>query len=130
MIRASAKQYDMACWCFKSGSILRLKTDVLTELASTQHIRVPRNSTKAAKIRMLAASPVIKANCSTEELADIEKALLEMDEKRKRKAQKEKTNESEEEDEDRPCQLQDAEQMANITTQEPQNSKYTIQLSY
>ena len=69
IVRPSAKQYDMACWVVKSQSVLKLRSETLSEVALSQNLRLPRNATKAAKIRALCSCPNIKANCSDDELA-------------------------------------------------------------
>ena len=100
IVRPSAKQYDMACWVVKSQSVLKLRSETLSEVALSQNLRLPRNATKAAKIRALCSCPNIKANCSDDELASIESALIAMEDKKK-KTKKDKVDDSEDEEEDR-----------------------------
>ena len=88
----------MTCWCFKSQSVLKLRSETLSELALAQNIRLARNATKAAKIRALANSPNVKSNCSPDELQSIENALVAMEEKKK--SQKKKNNRADSEDEE------------------------------
>ena len=101
IVRPSAKQYEMACWVVKSQNILNLRSETLSELALCQNLRLPKNATKAAKIRALCNCANIKANCSEDELSAIENALLALEEKKK-KAKKEKAADSEEDEEDTP----------------------------
>ena len=79
-------------------SILKLRSDTVSELCALKSLTLPKSATRASKIRALAASTSIKEACSREELDKIEAVLVSEEEKRKNKKGKEKNQIAEEED--------------------------------
>ena len=88
------------CHLVKSEQILQVTSTALDELLLTQKLRMPKNSSKASKIRKLLQSETVQNNLNKEELDAVEKRLQEIDEKRKKKARKQDADDHEDEGEE------------------------------
>ena len=92
LFRTSPKWLSMGAWSVATGTVLRLSSDILSELLTMVGVRMARNSTKAQKTRALMAAEAIRSVCSQEEMDYVETELQKMEEKRK----KNKTTEEDE----------------------------------
>ena len=97
VIRRAAKSQTMLTHLMKTCEILKVTSLVLSEILNNERVKMPKNSSKAAKIRKLMTLESVRASVTEEELACIEKALCEQE---KQRSQKKKEGEAKDEDAD------------------------------
>ena len=88
------------CHLVKTENILQVTSAALDELLISQGLRMPKNSSKAAKTRKLLQSDTTQNNLSKDELEAVEKKLQEIEERRTKKTGKRDADDAEAEAED------------------------------
>ena len=84
----------------KTCEILKVTSLTLSEILNSERTRMPKNSSKAAKIRKLMSLETVRAAVTGDELALIEQALCEQERQRNQKKKEAETKEDEAEDEE------------------------------
>ena len=92
ILRPGSHHWGVTEWVMKSGNVLKLRSDTLSELLVMNHCRFAKNATKVAKIRTLLSLDAVKKACSEEERASIEAKLVILEEKKGKN--KKSTNEA------------------------------------
>ena len=94
ILRRAAHGQSILTWLMKSLEILKVTSSVLSDVVTTHNIRMPKNSSKNAKIRKLMSLPIVKEALTADELACLENKMKQQEENR----QKKKTSEEKDED--------------------------------
>ena len=106
VFRRGARPFSLVTWLVRSTDVVGLLSAVLTDILAANHIRMPKTSTKAAKIRRLLSMDEITKSCSKEEIDRVESILKEQESKRKQKKDPENEEaENKDEDQERLCLL-------------------------
>ena len=85
LIRRGRTGVSLLVYLFLTGNILKLTSDTLSEILTQEKIKLPKNSTKRAKITALLKAPMIQENIPEETRISIEKKLDEDEANRKNK---------------------------------------------
>ena len=85
LIRRGRTGVSLLVYLFLTANILKLASDTLSEILTQEKIKLPKNSTKRAKITALLKSPTIQEQIPEETRISIEKKLEEDELNRKNK---------------------------------------------
>ena len=85
ILRRAARGHNILSFLFLSSHILKVNSDTLSDLLANQRLKLPKNSTRKAKIQALMQAPNIRESVSEEILKDIQRQLEEEDISRKKK---------------------------------------------
>ena len=85
MIRRAAKSQTLLVHLVKTCEILKVTSLTLSEILVHERVKMPKNSSKAAKIRKLMSLHSVCSSVSGEDLARVEKALADQENRRGRR---------------------------------------------
>ncbi|CAE7572183.1 unnamed protein product [Symbiodinium sp. CCMP2456] len=97
VLRRSSQEFCLLCFLVHSELILTSSSASLTELLHKHDIQMPKNSTKAHKVRRILAMDKVKEACASSTIA---KLLARLDEADAKKRNKEKEKEKNDDDVD------------------------------
>ena len=89
VLRRGARPYSLLSWLVHSAQIVSLLSSVLTDILNSFEIRMPKMTTKNAKIRKLLSLQEISDTCTQEEVDKIEAMLIAQEQKRNSKKEAE-----------------------------------------
>ena len=85
VIRRSAAGQKVLTHLMQTGQILKLTNNVLNDIMAHECIRMPKNSSKSAKIRKLMTIDIITRTVSADQLQLLEAMLKEQEKNRAKK---------------------------------------------
>ena len=95
LFRRGPKAYSLLVFLFVSQSIMNITSAALSEILTAYELRMPKNSSKHAKIRKLMTLDDVKTTLGEDGLEGLEQKMLEIE---KSRASKKKEKEPEAED--------------------------------
>ena len=101
IVRPGCSGQSVLIWLLRSGEIIKLTSSVLSDIIGSHDIRMPKNSSKNAKIRKLMAMNLVKETMSEAELNTLESQLKEQEASRKKKKEEEENNDDGSDQEDK-----------------------------
>ena len=100
ILRPSKHRWTLLAWLIRETSLHLCTSDTLSEFLAQSNLKMPKSSTKNAKIRKLLSIQEVTTQCSPEEIQRMEQLLQEMEQKRKKQAAQQNADENEEEDDE------------------------------
>ena len=85
VIRRSVNGQKVLTFLMRSLQILKLTNTIISDILAHECIRMPKNSSKAAKIRKLMSLDIVKKTVNSEQLENLEAALKEQEKNRNKK---------------------------------------------
>ena len=85
ILRRAARGHSILAFLFLSGHILKVNSDTLSDLLANEKLKLPKNSTRKAKINALTQASSVRESVSEELLKAIQQQLEEEEANRKKK---------------------------------------------
>ena len=104
IIRRGTRGYSLLAYLFLTANILKVNSETLTELLNNEKMKLPKNSTRKAKITSLAKAATVEEHVPPEVRSAIEKKLEE-EEANRRKVKSNEANNDEECDDEQAAEL-------------------------